>query len=197
MVNVRQHFDAFNPDRGDAIPRPRLNVLLTEDRPREQWHWSRQLVELLKPMGVAGYVVHTGREALDLAEKLELHAAVIDLGTPLDPVHTPPGQSRLMNRTTTQPTGELWLLELLRRLPAKPPVVVIQSRSFTQAQVDRVLSEALRLGAFSVLNKPIALEQILSVFQRLLDRRYRGTWPPRNPRNPRSFPPDETPPSNQ
>ena len=49
-----------------------------------------------------------------------------------------------------------------------------------QRQVERLLGEALRLGAFSVLNKPVDMNQMLTVFRRLIDRQYHGSWPPRN-----------------
>ena len=41
----------------------------------------------------------------------------------------------------------------------------------------RALNEALRLGAFSVMEKPVDVEQLLGVFRRLMDKRYRGNWP--------------------
>ena len=71
----------------------------------------------------------------------------------------------------------MWLLELLRLLPKRPPVVILRKPAFSQRQADRVLNEALRLGAFSVMNKPIDIEQLLVVFRRLMDSRYFGTWP--------------------
>lgn len=154
----------------------RFNVLLTEDRPHSDVHWISQLPRLLQPQGVMAYVAGTGREAVELAERTEIHAAVIDLGTPIgdaadaaDPVRAAP--------------GGFWMLELMRRLPSRPPVVMLRPPAFSRRQADRILTEALRLGVFSVMNKPVDLEQLLAVFQRLIDRRYRGAWPGR--RSPR------------
>ncbi len=166
MVNVRPPTSIDPPLR-----RSRLNVLLTEDRPQATEHWTVQLSRLLEPQGVASYLVRSGDEALELTQRVEIHAAVIDLNTP-----------RSAGMNFAHAAGELWLIELLRRLPNRPPIVLVRSPAFSRSDVDRLLAHALRLGAFSVLNKPLDLERILAVFQRLLDRRYQGSWPlPPNP----------------
>jgi CheY-like chemotaxis protein len=184
-------------------PDARFNVLVTEDRPHDPGYWTHQLPRLLEPQGVAAYVVHTGHDAMSLADQLVIHAAVIDMATPLgegEPVGDSPGASPAerslvaeLHRLATaaaEPAG-LWLLELFRRLPNRPPVVVVHNNSDSQRQVDRLLCDALRLGAFSVLNKPVGLEQLLRVFQRLVDRQYRGAWPAPAPAPPR--PPSDEP----
>ena len=159
----------------------RFNVLLTQDRPRGQTHWTTQLPLLLRPQGVAAYVVRTGREAMDLAETMEIHAAVIDLGTPFEQSQSaqdsPLGSAITGSARASGAGGQLWLVDLFRRLPNQPPVVVVHNPAYSQRQVERLLREALRLGAFSVLRKPVELEEILRVFRRLVDRQYRGSWP--------------------
>ncbi len=186
MLNVRFHPD---PDRqhglfaeqgGDRLDstRPagsRFNVLLTEDRPREESHWTRQLPRLLAPQGVTAFIARTGKEAVACAERVAIHAAVIDLATPLSDADS--------SQPAVDPT-QLWLLELFRRLPQRPPTVVLHGGFFSQRKVDRILSKALRLGAFSVLAKPVDLEQLLRVFQRMVDRRYAGAWPAPNSAGP-------------
>jgi DNA-binding response OmpR family regulator len=186
MVNVRP---SSPPDR-----RSRFNVLLTEDdRPRPTEHWLNQLPRLLEPQGVAAYVARCGQEAVDLAGRIEIHAAVIDLATPRNRGESPTQPDFAAVTPSTPPTGStsgtsgggggggsgggLWLLELFRRMPHRPPVVVINQRIHSQREVDRFLHEALRLGAFTVLNRPIGLEQLLTVFRRVLDRQYHGNWP--------------------
>lgn len=154
MVNVRPE------------PRARFNVLLTEDRQHTIEHWTQQLPRLLQPHGVQAFVARSGREALELAEQREIHAAFIDLLTPAsDP------------RSTTGPGG-LWLMQLLRRLPRRPPIVLVTNDVyFDQRQIQRLINEALRLGAFSVINRPVELNALLQVIRRLIDRQYAGTWP--------------------
>jgi len=153
---------------------PRFNLLLTEDRPHVgEHHWTAQLPQLLVPHGVNAFVVDSGEKAIAVAEQMEIHAAVIDLGTPRgdgDPWQMRPG-------IASAGPGGLWLLELFRRLPNRPPVVLLRKPAYSREQAERLLREALRLGAFSVMNKPVNLEQLLAVFQRLVDRRYSGTWP--------------------
>ena len=182
----------------------RFNILLTEDRPHTgEQHWTDLLPRLLQPHGVEAYVASTGRDAIRLAEQRPIHAAVIDLGTPLgealDPMprrlstphgSTPPdsapaGSTRIRStqsdpkksRSSQAGPAGLWLLELFRRIPNQPPVVLLRKPAYSRSQAERILRDALRLGVFSVMNKPVELEQLLAVFQRLVDRRYSGTWP--------------------
>ena len=150
----------------------RLNVLLTEDAPSDPEHWTGQLSRLLQPQGVAAYVARSGVEAIDLVERVDIHAAVIDMNTPA-------GQGRFTftaPQQSSEPAG-IWLMELIRRLPNRPPIVVVKRRAASDPAVRRMLQAALRLGAFSVMHKPVELEQLLDVFRRLVDRRYRGAWP--------------------
>jgi CheY-like chemotaxis protein len=160
MVNARQEDDV------------RFNVLLTEDREHAIEHWTHQLPRLLRPQGIQSFVVRTGREALEVVGSTRIHAAVIDLSTPAGASETgerPSGGSGAQ--------GGLWLLEVFRRLPRRPPVVVVNSMTFTPRDAQRMLNEALRLGAFSVINRPVELEALLAVIRRLVDREYRGQWP--------------------
>jgi DNA-binding response OmpR family regulator len=145
----------------------RLNLLLTEHRQQAPEHWARQLPRLLASHGIEPYTVSTGREAFDLAERVPIHAALIDLATPL-------GERR---QQPEEAFGGLSLLELLRRMPDQPPVVVINSRAYSERQLQRLLNEALRRGAFSVIDRPRDLEALLAAIQRMIDRRYHGHWP--------------------
>ncbi|MFP4145112.1 MAG: response regulator [Phycisphaeraceae bacterium] len=151
--------------------RARFNVLLTEDRERAVEHWTRQLPRLLEPHGVQAFVARSGREALDLASEQEMHAALIDVLTPPDPARS----------ASQRGPGGLWLLEVLRRMPQRPPAVLVASQQLTPNQVQRLLNQALRLGAFSVVDRPMELENLLAIIRRLLDRRYAGNWPGPDP----------------
>ena len=171
MLNVRLHCDL--PPAGS-----RFNVLLTEDRLRRPDHWSRQLPRLMEPMGVQSYLVHSGQEAMALAERTSIHAAVIDLATPR--IAPTPGAAGAIEHRAADMPGGLWILELFRRLRQTPPVVLVRSRAIMQRDVDRLLRDALRLGAFTVLEHPVNLESLLLVFRRLVDRWYHGAWPVRS-----------------
>lgn len=153
----------------------RFNVLLTEDRDRPVEHWTRQLPRLIEPLGIHTHIARSAPEALELHAKITFHAAVVDLATPSGPLGGAP---------SAEPNGGLWLLKVLRRSQAQPPVVVVNSRA-TQRQATKLLNEALRLGAFSVVNPPVQIERLLGSIQRLIERRYAGQWP---------SPPSDTPP---
>jgi len=182
MRNLRYHPD---PLTYGSSGRARFNVLLTEDRWHGPDHWSRQLPRLMEPLGVVSYKVRCGEEALDVAQQVPIHAAVVDLtiprmapplardeSDPADESHEAPAPQS----ATPAIPGGLWLLELFSRLPNNPPVVIVRSRTITSHDVNRILQDALRLGAFTVIENP-RLEELLTVFQRMLNRLYRGQWP--------------------
>lgn len=156
MVAVRSQHDT-TPSGGG-----RFNVLLTRDRDREPEHWTSQLPRLMQPLGVHAYLAHTGREALDLFEHHTIHAALIDIATPPTSGGEPDG---------------LWLLQVLTRKPNRPPIVVVNHR-YAQRRAERLLNEALRLGAFSVINRPQHVDPLLTVIARLIAREYNNNWPP-------------------
>jgi len=173
MLNARPPHPTPGPTPGPndllgVVPTgPRFRVLLTEDRARPDEHWTRQVPALLRPMGVEAHVASTGKQALEILHAGRVHAAVIDLNTPAP------------NAAGNDPgAGGLWLMQVIHRLPAKPPVVVVNSRSYSQRQVQRLLNQALDLGAFSVINWPVQLDTLLATFQRLLERAYNNAWPP-------------------
>jgi CheY-like chemotaxis protein len=163
-------------------PEARFQVLLTQDRPRGEEAWFHQLTRLLEPQGVRAFVARSGREAIAMAAREAFHAAVIDLGTPPTVADDGTDPTDPLSRGFPAAPGsfgrtELWLLELLQRLPNRPPVVVLRQPAISRAQAERILGDALRLGAFSVLDKPVNLEQVLATFRRLVERQYRGQWP--------------------
>ena len=150
-------------------PDTRFTVLLTEDREHAIEHWTHQLPRLLEPQGVQAHVARTGQEALELAKQMPIHAAVIDLLTPANEREANVGHK----------PGGLWLLEVLRRRPDQPPALLVSNPGYSQRLLQRYLNEALRLGAFSVINRPVELEALLEAIRRLIDRRYKGAWPSR------------------
>ncbi len=156
MLNA--HPPTPEPPPSDA----RFRVLLTEDRARPDEHWTRQLPQIVRPMGVEASIASDSQQALDILESTPIHAAVIDLNTPAP------------NNDTG---GGLWLLQVVQRLPHKPPVVVVNSHSYSQKLSGRMLNQALDLGAFSVVNWPVQIDTLLSTFQRLIERAYNNAWP--------------------
>lgn len=174
MLNVRPP----SPTPGNDAPRDaRFRVLLTEDRAHADEHWTRQLPAILRPMGIDAFIASTGQQALELIQNDPIHAAIIDLATPKVARPTPTGKPE-PQEPTPGGGGGIWLMQVLQRLPNRPPVVVVNSRSYSQRQVQRLLNQALTLGAFSVVNRPVKLDALLCTFQRLVERAYNNTWPP-------------------
>ncbi|MFA6046068.1 MAG: hypothetical protein WC718_13880 [Phycisphaerales bacterium] len=128
---------------------------------------------MLEPMGVHSLRAQTGAEASRVIKSNPIHIAVVDLGLPLDE-----------KSPETEPVPELEeggprLLELLSRLSEPPPVVAIK-RCRTSRDDRRDMGEALRLGAFAVIDRPRDVNDLnvmLEVLRRVLERHYRGKWP--------------------
>ncbi|MHC4994132.1 MAG: response regulator [Planctomycetota bacterium] len=141
----------------------RLSVLLTE----AEEAWANQLPRLLEPQGVRTIRVDGVDEAVRVIESEPIHAVMVDVAMP---------KQRYAPVNPTE-TGGLRLLKVIQRIDPSPPAVVIRGRRFDGRTDDRILSEALKLDAFSVLDQPVELEQLLAVFRRLIDKHYGGIWP--------------------
>jgi CheY-like chemotaxis protein len=167
----------------------RLNVLLTQDRPRGVESWIEQLPRLLEPQGISTFVARSGEEALGYVEQVAIHAAVIDIATPMasPDAHAP---SAVPVRATPHPGEGAVLIQRIRRLPHPPPIVVIHSPLPRHADFNRLHHDMLRLGAFTILQRPSPSEfdLLLSVFHRLVDRFYQGAWPGDPPKSPKQTP---------
>ncbi len=152
-------------DQDDAAPphQPRLNLLLSYGRGHDQ-SVMEQLPRLLAPMGIRSIRVASGRDAAEAVETLAIHIAVVDLTVPLE---ERPGAREAGSR----------ILQLLRRMAQPPPTVVVRPPQPVARQSARGLVEALRQGAFTVLDRPLHLETLLEVMRRILRRHYAGRWP--------------------
>lgn len=115
-------------------------------------------------MGVNSLKAETARQAERVIRTTPVHIAVVDLGLPLD-----------AQRTCDEAGARV--LELLRRLDAPPPTVIVSSPSSAREQ-SRDIAAALRVGAFAVVDRRSAnAEFMLKVLQRALERFYQGRWP--------------------
>jgi DNA-binding response OmpR family regulator len=141
----------------------RLNLLLSYGGWRETTAIG-QLPQLLAPMGIYSIRVDTGEEAAHAIDQFAIHIAVVDLAIPLQ-------------RAASSKAGGARILQLLRRLQQPPPTVVIRPPQVTQRQSARGLTDALREGAFAVLDRPIEIESMLEVMRRILRRHYADVWP--------------------
>lgn len=121
-------------------------------------------------MGVVAHRASSGAEASRVIRTVPIHIAVVDLGLPLDQAEGGPEGSM---------DGGLRLLDMLRRLEASPPTVIVK-RMRTHRDEAREIQAALRAGAFAVVDRPSTpadLEIMLDVLRRCLCRFYKGRWP--------------------
>lgn len=144
-------------------PDCRLNLLLSWGGWRPD-SWADRMAALLEPLGVASHKARTARDAERVIRSTPIHVAVVDLGLPLD---------------FGSPSDEAGarLLDVLSRLDAPPPVVVVRSpRSSREAA--REMSAALRFDAFAVVDRRSAdVELMLKILQRAMERFYQNRWP--------------------
>ena len=147
----------------------RLNVLLTDGEQR----WAEQLPRLLEPQGIRAIRAGDVEEAARVIERQLIHAAVVDIALPMDRRAEPRKPREGVHEGGH---GGLKLLRVIQRIDPSPPAVVVRDRRFDRVD-DRLLSEALKLRAFSVLDEPVELEQLLETLRRLLIRHYGGAWP--------------------
>ena len=178
----------LRPDHPDSYPAPakadqpsnraRLNLLLSCTR--SSWRQDTaldHLPPLLAPLGIQTIQTSSGEEAAEVIQAHRVHIAVIDLSIPLQrPSGVVQGQADASNRITSAEAGPR-VLQLLRRLEAPPPTVVVRPPQPAAREGARSLTQALREGAFAVLDQPVNLESMLEVLRRILRRHYSDVWP--------------------
>ena len=159
---------ASSDDGATAHPR-RLNLLLTYGGWREH-AFADQLPVLLDRFGIQCLRAQSGDEVSDVVRRAEVHIAVIDLSIPMHP-----------RRPDAQPARTVQagprVLQLLRRLDLPPPTIIVRPRQVDPAESNRILAEALRDGAFTVLDDPVPIESMLQALERVVRRHYRDHWP--------------------
>jgi DNA-binding NtrC family response regulator len=167
MVRSRKSLPPEPPEHHRAAGRPgrsRLNLLLSYGGWRET-PAEEQLARLLAPLGINSITADSGEEAAEIIRTLVVHIAVVDMAIPLH------------RRGSSAAPGGGRILQLLRRLDQPPPTVLVRPPQPAGRASVRELSEALREGAFAVLDRPFRLETMLEVMRRVLRRYYADLWP--------------------
>ena len=154
------HQSADQTANGGTMPRaPRLNLLLTTGG-WQQDAWAVAVPQILEPLGVQVIRANSGVEATNVIRSCPVHIAVVDLALPLD------------SSTLGSEPGGVRVIQLLRRLDAPPPMVVVRPPQPTRRESSRSLVEALLDGAFSVVDRPCHPETMLRLMHRILERHY-------------------------
>lgn len=142
----------------------RLSIMVTYGGWRDD-DFADQLPRVLGPVGVDCHRIGSATEATDFLRRTPVHIAIVDLSMPMDAAardFTPAGSR---------------VLALLRRLEQPPPTVVVRPPQPSLRDSGRSLSDALREGAFTVMDGPVPLERMLQVLHRVVHRHYRDRWP--------------------
>ena len=108
--------------------------------------WLPAVEQIVGPNVVVPYKVNDNKELLEVVRSGVADAAVLDDGADWQ-------------------MDILQILRMIRRLDSLLPVVVVTSRSDR-----RLLEGALRLTAFSVVAKPLELEEFLRQIRRIMVR---------------------------
>jgi len=108
--------------------------------------WTSAIKQIVGPKWLRTYEASSDRELIEVVESGQADAAVLDdsVDWELDVLH---------------------LLRMIRRLDQLMPVVVV-----TVQRDRRWLESALRLAAFSVVIRPLELEELLRQIQRIMFR---------------------------
>lgn len=176
-MHLRLHSPDFSDSdsSGAAVPSDgasarRLNLLLTYGGWREN-AFADQLPLILDRVGIRCFRAQSGDEASEVIRRELVHIAVIDLSIPMHPV------SRAQAAGGRSVPAGPRVLQLLKRLDHPPPTIVVRPRQVDPAESARNLAEALREGAFTVLDDPVPVESMLQVLERVVRRHYRDHWP--------------------
>ncbi len=180
-MQSRQSDDQFDqsPDQRRNTGKPgRLNLLLSYAGWQDQ-NWANQLPCLLEPLGISSIRVNSGAEAAQVISQHPIHIAVVDLRLPLEEATSPRGAEDDLMPQEDATEGGMRILQLLRRLDSPPPTVVVRPPADRQHQRmhQRTLNQALREGAFAVMDVPVPMEQLLETMRRILKRYYQNMWP--------------------
>jgi two-component system copper resistance phosphate regulon response regulator CusR len=125
-----------------------MRVLVVDDSERVR----KALASGLRAQGLAVELAGDGAEALGLIDSLPVDVVVLDLMMPV------------MDGTQ--------LLEVLKRRPVKPRILVLSARDQVSDRVD-----ALNLGADDYLVKPFAFDEVLARIRALARRRAEAASP--------------------
>jgi len=119
-----------------------VNVLASQ----AGWAWPQALRTVFEPRGVNLLVAQNTADFVTIIEHRRIHITIIDIDSPAD-------------RITT--------VRIIRTdFPLMPCILL------TEHPTKTVLDEALRLGAFSVIDKPVDMELLRKQLNRLFVKKY-------------------------
>jgi hypothetical protein len=138
--------------------------------------FADQLPQVLAPLGIDCHLCRSCVEATEFVRLRPVHIAIVDLSIPMERATPHPGPGGARPGDPAVAAGSR-VLQILRRLEAPPPTIVVRPPQADLRGSGRGLADALREGAFAVVDGPVRLEPMLEVLRRAVRRHYHDHWP--------------------
>jgi DNA-binding NtrC family response regulator len=120
-----------------------VNLLASE----ANWAWPLAVRDIFQPRGINLLVAKSVNEFVNVIEQKRIHATIVDM------------DSEKCNGLAT--------IKIIRMDYPLLPCILLSSRSG-----EEVLSKALRLDVFGVVNKPVDMNVLLRLLNRLFMKKY-------------------------
>ncbi len=111
------------------------------------WAWPNALQDIFKPRGVNLMVARDSAEFVDVIEQRRIHTAIVDMDT--------------------EKSNGLATIKLIRLDYPRLPCIMLKDKSD-----DNVLTRALELDVFGVVNKPVDMNILKFLLNRLFQKKY-------------------------
>ena len=119
-----------------------INVLIND----AGWAWPEAARQIFSSRGVQLLLVKNAEQALNILQHRRIHTAIVDMDSE---------------------TGGLTIIKMMRSgFPLLPCILIAETAE------QKLLSEALELDVFSVINKPVNILLLQSQLHRLFLKKY-------------------------
>jgi len=119
-----------------------INVLASE----ASWAWPRALRDIFQPRGVNLLVASNAGEFVDIIEQKRIHTTIVDMDSE---------------------TGGLATIKIIRMDYPLQPCIILTSQAG-----ESLLGKALQLDVFGVIDKPVDMDVLRALLNRLFLRKY-------------------------
>ena len=134
-----------------------VNVLIEDS----DWAWPRAVTEIFQPRGINALLAESTADAVRLVSNSRIHLAILNYQC------DSPAREPASTREARRGISGLSMLRLVRKHDSLLPCILL-----AHSVNDRLLAEALSLGAFSVLAKPVDLDLLVHQINRLFQKWY-------------------------
>lgn len=143
MVAMRSESGEFGGGADEGLLRPEVNVLASE----AEWAWPNALRDIFEPRGVNLLMASRADEFVSIIEQKRIHATIIDVDSAR--------------------SNALAMIKIIRMDYPRLPCILLSGGAG-----ESLLGEALRLDVFSVIDKPVDMNLLRELFDRLFIKRY-------------------------